>query len=73
MMLAAIAVFAVVGGAYAVKANRGQQVIYYGTASSLCTNPTVATLSASGNLLRTTFATTEFGAICTTRPIYLGN
>jgi hypothetical protein len=77
ILLAAVAVFAIVGGTMAAKAKRGSQIIYTGTTTipSLCTFPTVATTLPDATPLKTVYArTTTLATVpCVYRTIFLGN
>lgn len=75
IVLAAVALFAVVGGAVAFKAARATEFVYTtGAIPNICdvTLRFVTTANTGGTPLGSLAVTTIKGAACVNQPIYLG-
>jgi hypothetical protein len=72
LVLAAVAVFAVVGGVYASKARIGQKLWFTNGTPGLCNlQVDQRTLAPNGNFITNTYASIASGP-CTTTRVYLG-
>lgn len=73
VMLTAIALFAIVGGALAIKANRATDRVYTTNAAGLCIVTVPAATTQPGKaFITTTSVSTVFGGPCILQPYYVG-